>query len=219
VLIYKDEAGNEIPVKLVGNLPPRLTVFQGSLLISQKDFTRLFPAEDGHRMFLFDAPPEQRDEIISTLSRQYERFGLNTIPAVDRVLEFYAVESTYLAMFLVLGGLGLAIGSIGMAVVVLRNLLERRGELAMLQALGFSRSPVYRALFTEYGTLMCAGLAIGGIAAIVAMIPAVMSANTNVAYATQLWLAAAVVLTCGACMAAAILAGFRKDDLDALRDE
>ncbi len=219
VLIYKDEAGNEVPVKLVGQLPMRLSVFQGSLLISQKAFTQMFPSEDGFRLFLIDAPEEKRSDVIATLSRKFDRFGLNTIPAVDRVLEFYAVESTYLAMFLVLGGLGLAIGSIGMAVVVLRNLFERRGELAMLQALGFERAPVFRALFAEYGTLMVSGLAIGGIAAIVSMIPAILSANTDVAFGTQIRLAILVIITCVACMTIAILAGFRKDDADALRDE
>ncbi len=219
VLVYKDEAGNDVSVKLVGQLPMRLSVFQGSLLISQDAFTRLFPSEDGYRMFLIDAPADKTQDIIATLGRRFDRFGLDTIPAVDRVLEFYSVESTYLAMFLVLGGLGLAIGSIGMAVVVLRNLFERRGELAMLQALGFSRGPVYRALFSEYGTLMMAGLAIGGAAAVVSMIPALLSANTDVAFGTQARLALLVVFTCGACMAMAILAGFRKGDTDALRDE
>jgi len=219
ILIYKDEAGNEVKIKLVGQLPMRLSVFQGSLLISQDAFTRLFPSEDGHRMFLIDAPEDKTSDVIATFGRKYDRFGLDTIPAVERVLEFYAVESTYLAMFLVLGGLGLAIGSIGMAVVVLRNLFERRGELAMLQALGFSRAPVYRALFSEYGTLMFAGLVIGGVSAIVSMIPALLSANTDVAFGTQAQLAILVLVTCSACMGLAILVGFRKNDSDALRDE
>lgn len=219
VLTYKDEAGNEVPIKLVGQLPMRLSVFQGSLLISQDAFTRLFPSEDGHRMFLIDAPEDMTSEVVATFGRRFDRFGLDTIPAVDRVLEFYTVESTYLAMFLVLGGLGLAIGSIGMAVVVMRNLFERRGELAMLQALGFGRGPVYRALFSEYGTLMLAGLAIGGLAAVVSMVPAILSANTDVAFATQAKLAVLVVVTCGACMGLAIVMGFKKDDADALREE
>jgi hypothetical protein len=219
VLIYKDEAGNEVPIKLVGQLPMRLSVFQGSLLISDEIFTQLFPSEDGHRMFLIDAPEDKTTDVIATFARRFDRYGLDTIPAVDRVLEFYAVESTYLAMFLVLGGLGLAIGSIGMAVVVLRNLFERRGELAMLQALGFSRAPVYRALFSEYGSLMLVGLVIGGVAAIVSMVPAILSTNTEVAFGTQARLAVLVVVTCGGCMALAILTGFRKNDVDALRDE
>jgi hypothetical protein len=219
VLVYKDESGNEVDVKLVGQLPMRLSVFQGSLLISQEAFTRLFPSEDGYRMFLIDAPVDNKQDVISTFNARFDRFGMDTIPAVDRVLEFYTVESTYLAMFLVLGGLGLAVGSIGMAVVVLRNMFERRGELAMLRALGFGVRPVYRALFSEYGTLMAAGLAIGGVAAVVSMIPAVLSANTDVAFRTQAWLAVLVVLTCGGFMALAIVAGFKKNDTDALRDE
>ena len=41
VLIYQDEAGNEVPIVLVGQLPMRLSVFQGGLVISQQAFTRM----------------------------------------------------------------------------------------------------------------------------------------------------------------------------------
>ena len=68
----------------------RLSVFQGSLLIAEADFVEHFPSEEGWRMFLLDERVE---------SRRYERAGLDVVPAVERLLEFYAVEATYLAMF------------------------------------------------------------------------------------------------------------------------
>ncbi len=221
VLLYQDAAGNEVKVKLVGALPMRLSVFQGAILLADENFTRLYPAEAGHRMFLIDAPADQAAAVAARLREKFDRFGLDAVPAVQRLLEFYAVETTYLAMFLVLGGLGLAIGSAGMGVVVLRNLLERRGELAMLRALGFDHAPIYRILFTEYGFLLAAGLGIGGIAAAVAMLPALLAADATLALAVQLRIALLVVLICAACMTAAIRTGFRKGpmDMSALRSE
>ena len=38
--------------------------------------------------------------------QKYERAGLDVVPSVERLMEFYAVETTYLALFLVLGALG-----------------------------------------------------------------------------------------------------------------
>ena len=219
VLVYQDEAGNEVNVKLVGALPMRLSVFQGAILIADTAFTRLYPSESGHRMFLIDAPPGQHAEVATALREKFDRFGLDAVPAVQRLLEFYAVETTYLAMFMVLGGLGLLIGSAGMGVVILRNLLDRRGEMAMLRALGFHRNPIYRALFTEYGFLLAAGLAIGGIAAAVAMLPAVLAAESTLAVGTQVKLAIAVVLISVACMVAAIRAGAHEENFSALRSE
>ena len=219
VLLYRDESGAEVEVKLVGTLPMRLSVFQGTILISDEAFARLFPSEAGHRMFLIDAPEGRGLEVAAKLRRSFDRFGLDAVPAVQRLLEFYAVETTYLAMFLVLGGLGLAIGSVGMGVVVLRNLLERRGEMAMLRALGFDRGPIYRVLFTEYGVLLIAGLGIGGIAAAVSTIPALFATESQVAVGVQLRLGLAVLLTCAGCMALAVFTGFRKGDFSALRNE
>ena len=219
VLLYNDEAGNEIKVKLVGKLPMRLSVFQGAILMSDASFTRMYPSESGHRLFLIDAPFDSEREIAATLAAKFNRFGLDAIPAVQRILEFYAVETTYLAMFLVLGGLGLAIGSAGMGVVVLRNLFERRREIAMLHALGFPSNPIYKILFTEYGLLLIAGLGIGGIAAAVSMVPALLAAQSEIAVGVQVSIALLVVLASAACTTAAILTGFHKHDPAALRNE
>ncbi|MCF7864090.1 MAG: ABC transporter permease, partial [Kiritimatiellales bacterium] len=102
VLDYRDEAGNAFKVKLVGALPMRLSVFQGSLLMAEERFVQRFPGEAGYRMFLLDGAGG------TPAVRQYERAGLDVVPTTERLMEFYAVESTYLAMFLVLGAMGLA---------------------------------------------------------------------------------------------------------------
>jgi len=218
-LLYENASGEEVTVQLVGALPMRLSVFQGKILLSDENFTRLFPAEEGFRMFLIDAADGTTDETAQALNRNYERYGLDAFPPVDRILEFYAVETTYLAMFLVLGGLGLAIGSIGMGIVVLRNLLERRGELAMLGALGFQHHAIIRMLYVEYGFLLLAGLGTGIVAASFAVIPALFATQSSVDVGVQVQLAILVFIISVGCTAGAILLGFRKEHFDALRSE
>lgn len=218
-LLYQDESGKDVKVKLVGALPMRLSIFQGKILMSDENFTRLFPAEDGYRMLLIDAPLDAVETTVQQLNRAYDRFGLDAIPPVERILEFYAVETTYLAMFLVLGGLGLAIGSVGMGVVVLRNLLERRGELAMLAALGYPHAAIIRMLYIEYGFLLLAGLGTGVVAASLAIIPSFFATNSQVNVATQIELALLVFIVSMGCTAAAIVLGFRRERFDALRSE
>jgi ABC-type lipoprotein release transport system permease subunit len=219
VLEYADEFGNVTKLKLVGALPMRLSVFQGTVLVSKEAFTEMFPSEAGHRMFLVDTPTGQADAVAAELRRTFDRSGMDAVPAVERLLEFYAVESTYLAMFLVLGGLGLLLGSAGMGVVVLRNLLERRGELAMLQALGFSSGVLRRVLSTEYGLLLAAGLVVGGVAAAVATVPAVLATESSVAIGVQVRLVAGILVLGAGCMLAAVALGLRGIDFGALRNE
>jgi hypothetical protein len=219
VLVYPAEDGGEVDVKLVGQLPMRLSVFQGTILISQEHFTRLFPSEDGFRMFLIDSPESGMPEVAGTLVRGFDRYGMEVVSSVQRLYEYYSVEASYLAMFLVLGGLGVAVGTLGLTVVILRNLHERRGELAMLIAFGFAKRRLSRMALMEYGILVASGLAIGGISAAVSMLPAYLSALPTIAAGNQALVAALVVAASTVSMWAAVAVGVSRLDLSALRDE
>ena len=219
VIEYRDEAGGTFRVKLVGCLPMRLSVFQGALLISEEAFTRLYPSEHGFRMFLLDTPPDSAQRIASELNGDLERFGIDVRPAVDRLREFYTVESTYLAMFLVLGGLGLALGSAAMGVVVVRNLFERRREVAMLRALGFCRAAILRLFLVEYGMLVLMGIAVGSASAAVSMVPAVTSSGSRVSLGLQCGLVCGVLAIGLLSVAGALRIGLEQSDVSALQEE
>ena len=76
------------------------------------------------------------------------------------------MENTYLSTFQALGGLGLILGSLGLAVVLLRSVWERRGELALLRALGFRRATLVWLVLAENGFLLLLGLAAGTVSAL-----------------------------------------------------
>lgn len=171
LLDYRDERGNAFKVRLVGALPPRLSVLQGRLLIAQSQFTRLYPSEGGYRTFLIDAPAGSESRVADFLTKRMETVGLEILPSVDRLQEFYAVESSYLRLFMVLGGLGLLLGSAGMGVLVLRQVMERRGELALLRAVGYTDRDAAGVVMAEHKFLLAAGLATGVIASALAVGP------------------------------------------------
>lgn len=210
VLDYVDGAGYSFQVKLVGALPMRLSVFQGTLLIAEQDFVARFPSEAGYRMFLMDEPAG---------NRRYERAGLDVVPSVERLLEFYVVETTYLSMFLVLGALGLAVGSLGMGVVVLRNVQDRRSETALLRAIGYRDTTLRKMLFMEHGLLMTAGLLIGTVSAAVAMVPALFLSHSLPPYNLLFGLLALVIVSGGLCMFVMIQSSMNVDILRGLRNE
>ena len=123
------------------------------------------------------------------LSRGLQDRGLEVVPAWRRLADFLEVENTYLAIFQALGGLGLLLGSVGLGIVILRNVLERRGELALLQAVGFRRRALERFVVSEHWLLVFRGLAIGLVAAGFAAWPSLVSPETQVPAA---WLAVTV---------------------------
>jgi len=180
VLEYTDEKGRTFRLRLVGMLEN--SILQGSLIISEDEFVRRFPSEDGYRVFLVDAPADRAEAATARLSATLRDFGLALTPARQRLAAFSEVENTYLSIFRLLGGLGLVLGSVGLGLVVLRNILERRGELAMLRAVGFDKGALKRMVFCEHWGLMVCGLACGVVAALVAVVPALRTPGAHVPY-------------------------------------
>jgi putative ABC transport system permease protein len=172
-LDYTDERGRTFKLRLVGSIAN--SILQGSIIIDEAEFTKRFPTESGYRMFLIDTPTNSIPQVSATLSRAMQDVGLELTPTVQRLNAFNAVQNTYLGTFQILGGLGLLLGSAGLGIVVLRNVLERRGELGLLTAVGFNRHSLQNLILGEHGALLALGLGIGIISAAVAVLPSILS--------------------------------------------
>lgn len=171
-----------IRLQIVGTLSGSL--FQSEILIAEEPFLRIFPEEQGYRMFLLDAPEAMWGMVTTTLEETLSDSGFDVTPAGDRLAQFHRVENTYLSTFQALGALGLLIGTIGMAAVLLRNVLERRRELALLRAAGFTMNEVLRLVFVENIALLGAGLVIGTVCALLAVSPAMAQRAQTLPFAS-----------------------------------
>ena len=170
-----DERGRPVRLRLVGAVAN--SILQGNLIIAEDEFTARFPSEAGYRYFLVDAPTNRVADVSATLTKALRDFGLELTPATRRMAQLNAVQNTYLGTFQILGGLGLLLGSAGLGVVVLRNVLERRGELALLLALGFRAKALRWLVLSEHAALLLLGLLSGVVAAGVAVLPSVLGAG------------------------------------------
>ncbi len=177
---YTDERGNKFNVRIVAAVAN--SILQGSLLIDEEEFVNRFPSTTGYRMFLIDAPSDTVDQMSATLSRALRDAGLELTKTEDRLSAFNAVQNTYLNTFQILGGLGLLLGSAGMGIVVLRNVLERRSELAVMLAIGFRRRNLSWLVLSEHAALLWIGIALGIFAALVAVLPALLSPRGELPY-------------------------------------
>ncbi|MFH5806337.1 ABC transporter permease [Alienimonas sp. DA493] len=147
------------------------SVFQGVLLTGEADFERLFPTNDGWAYLLIDAPEDRQTELAAALEGRLSGYGVDAEPVGERIASFLAVQNTYLSTFQALGGLGLLLGTLGLAAVMLRNVLERRGELALLRAVGLGTRKIAGLVLTETALLLVWGLASGTLAALLALWP------------------------------------------------
>ena len=74
--------------------------------MSEKNFLRLFPSEQGYRYFLIEAPNATASATV--LEERLSDFGFDAQSTEERLASFHRVENTYLSTFQLLGGLGLA---------------------------------------------------------------------------------------------------------------
>ena len=214
---YKDEHGNPFKVRIVGAVAN--SILQGSLLIDEGEFVKRFPGESGYRMFLADAPPGDRPAMAMLLTRALQDRGLELTAAADRLNAYNAVQNTYLNTFQMLGALGLLLGSAGLGVVALRNVLERRGELAVLLAAGFRARALRRLVIWEHAALQGLGLCLGMMAACLAVLPVLLSPGARISIGP---LVAAMGLVLGSGLLwtwAAARVALRGDLIEALREE
>lgn len=161
--------GQRIRFRVVGLL--KTCILQGSLLIGEPQFVKLFPEAAGYRMFLIAASEEDRQPIAELLESRLSDQGFDAIRSEDRLRELLAVQNTYLSTFQTLGMLGLLLGTFGLGTVQVRNVVERRSELALMRAAGFPRRRLASMVMWENVGLLAAGLLSGFAAAMVAVLP------------------------------------------------
>ncbi len=215
--------GDEIELEREGSPALRLKVvaalqgspFQSEIVISEKNFKRLFPQIAGWRVFLIEGPAAAQGGLEEALSD----YGFDAQTVADRLAGYHRVEDAYLSTFQTLGAFGLLLGTIGLAAVLLRNTLERRRELALLRAAGYGARALQFVILMETGLILAAGLAAGTLCALVAVAPALVQRGAGLPVAA---IAGLLVLILAGGLSAAWLAArvaLRTPLVAALRSE
>jgi putative ABC transport system permease protein len=211
-----DEEGRPVKLRLVGFLKD--SVFQSEVLIGDAAFRKAFPRNEGFSYFLL-APPADADVqgVEAAFENSFAPYGLEATRTADRVSAYLAVQNTYLSTFQLLGGFGLLLGVLGLAVVLLRNVWERRAELSLLRAMGYRTGTLNRMVFVENALLLLMGLGAGVLAAVASVAPHVVSGTAIPVGRLAIMLAAVLavgLLAAGLAVAASgrqVVAGLRQE--------
>jgi hypothetical protein len=211
------ELDGGVRVTLAGTLQD--SIFQRELIVSETHFRRAFPQQQGYRFFLIQSAPERVDAVTRQLEDSLSDYGFDVSSTAERLASFHRVENTYLSTFRSLGALGLLLGTAGLSAVLLRNVLETRRELALLEAVGYRAAHLSRMVLAENTLLLAAGLATGAICAAIAIAPAMSARGGPAPLLGLLGLLAAVFVTGMAASLVAIGAVRRSPLLQSLRSE
>jgi ABC-type lipoprotein release transport system permease subunit len=190
VIEVDNERGEKVKLRVVALLQE--SIFQSEILISEEDFRKAFPGQEGFSFFLVeckDCSDGEVRQVQTALEAALADEGVRVRTPAQRLQAYLAVENTYLATFQALGGLGLILGAAGLAIVLLRGVWERRGELALLRALGFRPARLAWLVLAENLALLLLGLAAGTVAALLSVAPHLAGVG-----APELWLRIGVLL-------------------------
>jgi len=191
-LLYTNSNGERMELLLIGGLAP--SIFQGNVLIADKRFLEQFPESSGTHIFLVDGAIADTAMIQSELGRGMRDLGWDMELTGQRLAEFNSVTNAYLSIFMVLGALGLLVGTFGLVVVLWRSVMERSQEIALLKAVGYRRKVIRRLVVREYMYLLLIGIGTGFLTAIVATLPSILNAHTGTSFTSILiWLVVLVV--------------------------
>jgi hypothetical protein len=206
-------SGRPLRLRIVAALRPGL--LQSELVVAESRFLAAFPEAEGYRFFLVDGPEAAGAALESRLGDA----GLDVAPGALRLRGFHEIENTYISTFQALGGLGLLLGTVGLATVVVRNTLERRKELALLTALGYRREHLVRLVLWEQARVLAVGLGLGAACALVAIAPALRQRGGTFPLLAVLGLLLAVAATGLLVSRLAVALVHRSPLLPALRSE
>lgn len=216
-VVVRGDDGDPVRLRLVAAL--RDSILQGELVVGEADFLRAFPDREGFRFLLVDAPAAEADALAVPLEEALADWGVSVESAPARLETYHRVENTYLSTFQALGALGLVLGTIGLAAILLRNVLERRQELALLRAVGYRGSALSLVIVVENVLLVLAGLACGTISAVLAILPALLERGGSIPVAASVTMLAVVAVGGVLSSLAAVVAVRRMPLLEAIRSE
>ena len=213
-LTVTDDSGQDRRLLIAGLLAH--SVFQSELILSEENFLRMAPGHSGFHTLLVET---DADDAALALEEAFADRGLDAVRTADRLAGFLVVQNTYLSTFQTLGGLGLLLGVLGLAVVMIRNVLERRGELALLRAVGFGERSIAKLVLSENSFLLFFGMAAGSLSGLLAVTPHLLGGAADppwLSFAAMLAGIAAAGLLAGAGAAAVslrlpLLEGLRRD--------
>ncbi|MBG0860738.1 MAG: FtsX-like permease family protein, partial [Bacteroidales bacterium] len=174
-LIYRAENGQPLNIIICAGL--KSSVFQGYLLVGEKNFEKYFPSVAGYSVFLVDGKPESSEIYRNTLSDRFSGFGISVEPAGEKLASFFRVTNTYLDVFTILGALGVILGVAGLGFILIRNFNQRKREFALMMATGYSPSRLRSFILKDHVGVLVWGIFTGVISGLVATLPSVRSGS------------------------------------------
>lgn len=117
-------------------------------------------------MLLDIRQPARAAAVARTIEHSLFPQGVDADPVQALLDQAYRADQSLLSVIDVLMRMGMAVGILGLGIVALRVVTERRHVIGILRAIGYKRRHVILALLTEYAVTATIGAGVGIVAGI-----------------------------------------------------
>ena len=160
------DTGEQIELKLIATLQPQATAALEqffAVYTSQANIDRYF--DGGEQETFFVTAVDRSNDATVTLARGIESTLLERgvqADSIRRMIDEQAEQSTrFQLLFEAFMGLGLVVGIAALGVIAFRTVVERRQQIGMLRAIGYSRRLVAVSFFLESSFIALTGIVMG----------------------------------------------------------
>jgi ABC-type antimicrobial peptide transport system permease subunit len=186
----------EIPVKdgrvySFNSATPMLdSIFGSEVLISENDFKQMYPSITIPSIYMVSIP-NNNDDVIQLLRARLGPLGATVRKSSEILKSYHNVQNGYIEIFVNLSIIGLLLGIFAHQAIIFRTSWEMRREIAILNALGLSKTEINNIFLHFIIMITMVGAIIGITSALVTVIPAI---STNGRLVSMLISTIAIIL-------------------------
>jgi putative ABC transport system permease protein len=159
--------GGTSEVRIIGVIDQGATASYSAIHLSQPAFDAAFAEPDTRRFFVRTPSGTDNTEAARTIESALLETGAQAESLRQVLDEQTAVQSGFFFLLQGFMGLGLFVGVAAVGVIAFRTVVERRQQIGMLRALGYSRSMVGLTFLMESAFIAFAGVVSGIVFALI----------------------------------------------------
>ena len=193
ILLTNPANGHEATVTVIGIMTQSLV---SGVFVSPPTAAALGISEE-RVFFMTLAPGASATRAAQVAKAAFFPYGLVVLNIADLLASSIASTEGVIGLLQIFVGLGLAVGIAAMGIVALRAVVERRREIGMIRANGFTQRMVLTAFFLEYSFVTLVGITIGtalGLLIVWNVTQGSAAASAGVTVFTVPWLNLVVIL-------------------------
>jgi len=160
-------SGKRADVKVIGLIDMNGAMIYSGIHVSEATFSSVFGTPDAHRFYVNTRPGTNNKEAAAEIESALLETGAQAESLREIIQEFTAIQTGFFRLIQGFMGLGLVVGVAAVGVIAFRTVVERRQQIGMLRAIGYTQKMVGLTFLIESAFIAFMGILSGLVFALI----------------------------------------------------